>query len=137
MSGISITPAFSAWIESPEPGHQDEGDDLGERRDRDLGLADADRLVEDDVAPGGVDDEPRLERRLGDAAERAAGAHRADVDAGIEVVLGEPDAVAEERARGERARRVDREDADGQAERPQVAAERREQGRLARPRAAP
>ena len=42
----------------------------------------------------------------------AARPHRADVDAGVQEVVGEPDAVAEQRAARERARGVDGDDAD-------------------------
>ena len=97
-SGISITPAFSAWTESPEPGISAEHDRVGVVDDVDLGLADADRLDEDVLLAGGVHQQHRLERRLRQAAERAAARHRADVDALVEEVLGEPDAVAEQRA---------------------------------------
>ena len=42
----------------------------------------------------------------------AARAHRANEDAWIEEVVGEADAVAEQRAMGERARRIDGDHAD-------------------------
>ena len=75
--------------------------------------------------------EQRLERRLRQPAEVAARAHRADEDARVEEVVGEADAVAEERALRERARRVDRDDADGALERADVAEKRADQARLA------
>ena len=80
-SGISITPAFSACTESPEPGDQHEHDAVGVVDDVDLRLTDADRLEVDLVAAGGVHQQRRLQRRRGDAAERAARRHRADEDA--------------------------------------------------------
>ena len=93
-----MIPAFSAWTESPEPGMQREHDGVGDREHADLALAGADRLEEDDVLPGGVEEQQRLQRRLGEPAGVAARPHRADEDAGVEEVLGEPDPVAEQRA---------------------------------------
>ena len=78
----------------------------------DLALAGADRLEEDDVLAGRVEQERGLERRLGEPAEVAARPHRADEDARVEEVVREPDAVAEQRSVGERARRVDGDHAD-------------------------
>ena len=83
-----MIPAFSAWIESPEPGISTSSDRVGDPDHLDLALAGADGLEEDDVLAGGVEDEQRLQRRLGEAAEVAARAHRADEDAGVEEVLG-------------------------------------------------
>ena len=71
-----------------------------------------DRLEQDVVLAGGVHQQRRLQRRLGEPAERAAGRHRADEDARVEEVVGEADPVAEHGALGERARGVDREHAD-------------------------
>jgi hypothetical protein len=78
-----------------------------------------------------VEHEQRLERRLRQAAEVAARAHRADEDAGIEEVVAEPDPVAEQRALRERARRVDGDDADALLLRAHVPDERADQRRLA------
>ena len=111
-SGISITPALSAWIESPEPGIRTQHDGVRVVDHVDLGLADADRLEEDVVLAGGVHQQRRLQRRLREPAERAARRHRADEDAGVEEVLGQADAVAEQRAAAERRGRVDREHRD-------------------------
>ena len=52
---------------------------------------------------------------IGQPAEVAAGPHRADVDAGVEEVVGEPDPVSEQRSVRERARGVDRNDPDRQS----------------------
>ena len=93
-------------------GHEHEDDRVRDADHLDLALARADGLEEDQVLAGRVQDEQRLERRLRQAALVAAGAHRADEDARVEEVVGEPDAVAEQRALRERARRVDRDDAD-------------------------
>ncbi len=65
----------------------------------DVALARADRLEEDDVLAGGVEEQQRLQRRLGEPAAVAARAHRADEHARVEEVVGEPDPVAEQRAR--------------------------------------
>ena len=94
-------------------GHEHEQDGVGDPDHLDLALPRADRLEQDDVLSGRVEHEQRLQRRLREAAEMAARAHRADEDAGVEEVVGEPDPVAEQRAVRERARRVDGDDADG------------------------
>jgi hypothetical protein len=57
--------------------------------------------------------------------------HRPDVDARIEEVLGEADAVAQERAVGEGARGVDGDDTDGRVLLAQVVAQGRDEARLA------
>ena len=110
-----MIPALSACTESPEPGIRTRSTTSAIADHLDLALARPDGLEEHDVLPGGVDEEQRLEGRLGEPAEMPARAHRADVHAGVEEVVGEPDPVAEQRAAGERARRVDRDDADGPA----------------------
>ena len=71
----------------------------------DLALPRTHGLDEHDVLPRGVEQEHGLEGCLGEPAQVSARAHRADVDARIEEVVGEPDAVAEKRAARERARR--------------------------------
>ncbi len=81
--------------------------------------------------PGRVEHEQRLERRLGEAAEVAPRAHRADEDAGIEEVVGQADPVAEQRALGERAGRIDGDDPDRLVLRADVADERAIRRRLA------
>ena len=107
-----MIPAFSAWIESPEPGISTSTTVSAIADHLDLALAGADRLEEDDVLAGRVEQQQRLERRLREPAEVAARAHRADEDLGVEEVVGQADAVAEQRALRERARRVDGDDAD-------------------------
>ena len=130
-SGISMIPAFSAWIESPEPGHEHEQHRVRDPDHLDLALAGADRLDEDDVLAGRVEEQHSLQRRLGQAAEVAAGAHRANEDSGVEEVFGEPDAVAEQGPLRERAGRVDGDDADRQALRADVGQQSGDQARLA------
>ena len=100
--------------------HEREHGRVGEPGDLDLALAGPDRLDVDEVLAGGVEDQRGLERRLGEPAQVPAGPHRADEDLGIEEVVGEPDPVAEQRARGERAGRVDRDDADRLASSPRA-----------------
>ncbi|MPM13864.1 hypothetical protein SDC9_60224 [bioreactor metagenome] len=85
---------------------------VGRLGDLHLGLADPDRLDDDGVEAGGVEDPQCLGSGGGQAAEMAAGRHRPDVDVGIEGVLLHPDPVAEHRATGERGGRVDRQHAD-------------------------
>src|SRR5204863_10137253 len=77
-----------------------------------------------------------LHRGLAQAAERAAVGHRADEDAGVEEVLDEADAVAEQGAVGERRRGVDRQDGDGPLGGAAVLDERADERRLARARGA-
>ena len=132
-SGISITPAFSAWIESPEPGISARTIVSAWSIDVDLALADAHRLEQDVVLARGVHQQRRLQRRLREAAERAAGRHRADEHARVEEVLGEADPIAEHGALGERARGVDRQHADLAVALAQLAAQRPDQGALADP----
>ena len=135
-SGISITPAFSACTESPEPGISAST------------IVSAWSMMSISACPtptvstkhvllaGRVHQQHRLERRLRQPAERAAARHRADVDALVEEVLGEPDPVAEQRALGERARGVDRQHADLALARAGVLDERTDQRALADARAA-
>ena len=111
-------------------GHQHEDDGVGDREHADVALAGADRLEEDDVLARGVEQEQRLQRRFRQAARVAARAHRADEDAGVEEMIGEPDPVAEQRPLREGARRIDRDDADRLAEPAHVLDERGDQARL-------
>ena len=107
-SGISMIPAFSACTESPEPG-----------------ISTSTTVSAIESTPTSLWPVPTVSRKttsLPDASSSssacsvdsarpprvAARAHRADEDAGVEEVVGEPDAVAEQRAVRERARRVDR-----------------------------
>ena len=113
-------------------GHEHEHDRVGVVDDVDLGLADADRLEEDVVLARGVHEQRGLQRRLAQPAERAAVGHRADEDAGVEEVLGQADAVAEQRAVGERRRRVDREHGDLAVLRAAQLGQRADERRLAR-----
>jgi hypothetical protein len=91
----------------------------------------ADGLEEEEVLARRVEHEHRLERRLREAAEVAARAHRPDEDARVEEVVAEPDPVSEQRALGERARRVDRDHADALLVAAHVPDERADQRGLA------
>ena len=95
--------------------HQHEQHGVGDPDHLDLALAGADGLEQDELLAGRVEQQRGLQRRLREPAEVAARPHRADEDARVEEVVGEADPVAEQRALRERARRVDRDHADGRA----------------------
>ena len=130
-SGISMIPALSAWIESPEPGMSTSSDRVGDPDHLDLALARADRLEEEELLAGGVEHEGRLQGRLREPAEVPARAHRADEDLRVEEVVGEADAVAEKGTLREGARRVDGDNADARPLPPHEADESADQARLA------
>ena len=126
-----MIPAFSAWIESPEPGIST-STTVSATPITSISLWPVPTVSRKTRSlPGRVEEQQRLQRRLGEPAEVAARAHRADEDARVEEVVGQPDAVAEQRAVRERARRVDGDDADGLLEPAHVAEERADQARLA------
>ena len=103
-----MIPALSACTESPEPGMSTSTTVSATPITSTSLWPVPDRLEEKQVAPGGVEHEQSLERRLSKTAEMAARAHRADEDARVEEMVREADAVAEQSALGERAGRVDR-----------------------------
>ena len=111
-SAISSRPAFITCTVSPASGHEDHDDRVGEPHDVELGLPDADRLDEHDVHAEGVEQPDDVARRARQAAVAAARGEAADEDARVEEVRLHADAVAEHGAARERARRVDRDDAD-------------------------
>ncbi len=120
-SAISRMPALTAWIASPMPGASSTSDGVGQARDLDLGLPDADGLDQHDVAAGAVEHPYRLRRGGGQPAQVPTGRHRPDVDAWVGRVVLHPDPVAEDRSAGERAGRVDGQHADpfaGRSQRP-------------------
>ena len=96
-------------------GHEHDHDRVGEPHDVELGLPDADRLDEDDVHAEGVEQPDDVARRARQAAVAAARREAPDEDARVEEVRLHADAIAEHGAAGERARRVDRDDADAPA----------------------
>ena len=112
-------------------GHQHEQDRVRDPDHLDLALARAHGLEQDELLAGRIEQERRLQRRLGQAAEVPARAHRADEDTRIEEVVREPDPIAEQRAVRERARRIDGDHADRALLGADVADERADQRRLA------
>jgi hypothetical protein len=72
-----MMPALSACTSSPVPAPGDNRD-VGRPDDVDLVLADADRLDDDDVLAGGVEDERGIAGRAREAAEMPARRHAAD-----------------------------------------------------------
>jgi hypothetical protein len=85
---------------------------VGETRDVDLALTHPDRLDDDDVTAGGIEDPQRLRSGPRHSPEMAAAGHRTDVDLGVQSMLRHPDPVPEERPTGEGRARVDGEHAD-------------------------
>ena len=93
-----MIPALSAWTESPEPGISTSST-VSAMPITSTSLCPAPTVSRKSRSlPDGVEHEHRLQRRLGEPAEVAARAHRADEDAGVEEVVAEPDPVAEQRA---------------------------------------
>ena len=129
-------PAFAAWIASPIPGASSTTVVSAVRGDLDLGLPDSDGLHQDDVAAGGVEHPQRLRCRPGQPAEVPAAGHRPDVDVPVERVVLHPDPVTEQRAAGERGRRVDGQHTDPLAARPEGSHQRVGRRRLADARGA-
>ena len=97
-------------------------------------LPDADGLDDHSVEAERVEHVGDLARRRGESAERAARRHRADEDAGVERHALHADAIAEQRAAGERRRRIDGDDADRQPRVAEFAREHRGERALARAR---
>ena len=104
-------------------------DDRRVRRGRDLDLAlpGPDGLDEDQVEPGRVEHRGRRRRGRRQPAGVPARRHRADEDVAVVGVGLHPHAVAEQRPTGDRARRIDRDDAppSGRAGGPRRSARRR------------
>ena len=95
-----MTPAFSAWIESPEPGISTSTTVSAWSMTSTSAWPTPTVSRKHVVLARGVHQQRRLQRRLREPAERAAVGHRADEHARVEEVLGQPDAVAEQRAAG-------------------------------------
>ena len=93
--------------------HQRHDRDVGGADDVDLVLADADGLDEDDVLAARVEHERGLAGRARQAAEMAARRHAADEHAVVAGMRLHAHAIAEDGAAGERAGRIDGDDADG------------------------
>ncbi len=107
-----MIPALSAWTSSPLPGATSHDRDVRRADDLDFVLANAHGLDEDDVLPRGVEGKRNVARGARQSAKVAARRHAADEDAGIAGMRLHPHAIAKDRAAGERARRVDGDDAD-------------------------
>ena len=88
-------------------GHQRDDRDVGGADDVHFVLADADRLDDDDVLAGGVEDERGVAGGARQAAEVAARRHAADEHAGVGGVRLHAHAIAEHGAAAERAGRID------------------------------
>ena len=112
MSAASITPDLSVWMPSPDSGTSTSTVAVGHPGDVELRLADAHRLDEDAVEPGGIEQIADFAGGGGEPAERAAAGHGADVDALVQGDGFHADAVAEQGAAGEGAGRVHRDDGD-------------------------
>ena len=110
--------------------HQHEQHLVGDAHHFDLALTGTDRLEEDHVAAGRVQEEQRLERRLGEAAEVTPRSHRPDEHTRIEKVIDESNPVSEQGSLRERARGIDGDDAHGEPEAPDMADERSDERRL-------
>ena len=87
-------------------GHQSQHDAVTDRRDLQLGLADADGLDHDDVTPVGIEQVNRLPGGRGQPTQVTARTHAADKDALVEGVPRHPDAVPEDSTAGKGAARV-------------------------------
>src|SRR5690606_144673 len=101
--------------------------------DGDLGLAHPDGLDEDDVVPGRLEDRQRLTRGARDAAEAAGTGRGTDVRVRVGRQSDHAGLVAQDRAAGADAGRIDREHADPVTATGEVDAERLDEGGLADP----
>ena len=96
-SASSMIPRLMPCSSSP-PAGEDEQEEVDQVGDRDLGLADADGLDDDDVEPGGLAQQHRLAGAAGDAAERPPRRRRSDEGVRVAAELGHAGLVAEDRA---------------------------------------
>ena len=110
-SPISRMPALAAWMPSPMPGREQHERGVGGAATSTSDWPTPTVSMSTTSQPGGVEHAQRLRRGRRQPAEMAAGGHRADEDALVGGVLLHADAVAEQRAAGERRRRVDGEHA--------------------------
>jgi len=88
-----------------------EDDHIGEANHLDLGLTNADRFKEDYVPAHGVDNLNRLAARHGEPAQMPPRGHAADEHAFVGEMAAHANAVAQNRAAREGARRIDGQDA--------------------------
>ena len=129
-SAISRTPALERLNVVAETRDRDDDDRLRETHHVDLVLSDADGLDEHEPEARRVHQVDRVGGRARQTAQGTTCGHRADEDAGVERQVAHADAIAEDRAAGERRGRVDREDSDGTAARPRDQRERPREGAL-------
>ena len=115
------------------PREREEQEGVDHAGDRDLRLADADGLDEDDVEACRLQDRHGLARGPRDTAEGPGRGGRADVRVAVDRQRGHPRLVTQDRAAGADAGRVDREHADLVPATGQVRAERLDRGGLADP----
>ena len=104
---------------------------VGRGRDLDLALAGPDGLDEDQVEPGRVEHGGCRGRRRGEPAGVPARGHRADEHVAVGRVGLHPDPVAEQRAAGDRRRRIDGHDRHGPTGGADLRDERRDERGLA------
>ena len=112
MSAISRMPALAAWIESPMPGATITSVVSASEAISTSAWPTPTVSIRIDVEAGGVQDPQRLRRGPGQAAQVPAAGHGPDEDPVVGGVVLHPHPVAEQRAAGERRRRVDGEHAD-------------------------
>ena len=112
MSPISIRPAFRLCTSSPMPGIKHHERAIGQPHDFDFALTHAHRLDQNHIFSGRVEEQRRVSRGLRQSAEKSARGHGADEDVRVGGVALHADAVAENRAAGERAGGIHGDDAD-------------------------
>jgi len=103
---------------------------VGDFGDLDLGLTDADRFDQHDILTERIHQRDGVGGRAGQPAEVPARGHRANEDVGVDEVLGQPNAVAEQGAVRERRAGIDRDHADRLVLRAHVLDDRRGQRRF-------
>src|SRR5262245_14673059 len=118
----------------PRAGKHQHEEEVDHRRDRDLGLADADRLDQHDVVARRLAHEDGLARPPRDAAEGAAGWARPDERLRRHRQTRHARLVPEDAAAGARARRIDRQHRDALLLRDQVEPEGLDERALPRTR---
>ena len=114
-----MMPALSACTSSPAPGTSDDDRHSAVADDVDLGLTDADGLDDHRSSFRRRRARRRISRGAGQAAQVAARRHAADEHALVAGVRLHAHAVAENRAAGERAGRIDGDDSHARARRAQ------------------
>ena len=96
----------------PHLGRLEDDGRVGRGRDLDLALAGSDRLEEHEIEPARVHHRCGGRRCGGEPASVAPRGHRSDEHVSVGGIPLHPDAVAEQRTTGDRARRIHGDDAD-------------------------